>query len=186
MYECNDLAVGKVHLPAGVAQIAMRSNVPLVIADALEFDLPLIVVNAAFCNMAGRDPDEMLGRNCRFLQPPEGAGPPAARIRDFLASPDAREGNFVLPNVRKDGTRFLNMLFLAKLDSNGTTTHIVGSQFDITTESVTNLKSYGATLQNDIGAMNIILRAHGWNALPTHEDLTETIAYVETYRMVRG
>ena len=38
-------------------------------------------VNKAFCRMTGYDQDEILGRNCRFLQGPETDRASLARIR---------------------------------------------------------------------------------------------------------
>jgi len=38
------------------------------IADATAEDLPLVYVNPAFEKMTGYSSDEVLGRNCRFLQ----------------------------------------------------------------------------------------------------------------------
>ena len=38
-------------------------------------------VNEAFCRMTGYDQDEILGRNCRFLQGPETDKSSLARIR---------------------------------------------------------------------------------------------------------
>ena len=53
----------------------------ITIADPNLPDCPLMYVNEAFCRMTGYDQDEILGRNCRFLQGPEtGPGPPSRAL----------------------------------------------------------------------------------------------------------
>lgn len=53
----------------------------ITIADPNLPDCPLMYVNEAFCRMTGYDQDEILGRNCRFLQGPETDRASLARIR---------------------------------------------------------------------------------------------------------
>ena len=170
-------------LPAGLTDIALASTVPVVIADAAKDDTPLIVVNDAFCDMAGRDRSEMIGRNCRFLQPAKGAGPAVGRMRAFLVDTTAVEGKFVLPNERKDGSRFLNLLYLAKFGPVGRSPFVLGSQFDITTRTIGQLTAYGTELHRNIADMNAIISRAGWWAISHHEDLAETLDYIATYRL---
>ena len=53
----------------------------ITIADPNLPDCPLMYVNEAFCRMTGYDQDEILGRNCRFLQGPETDKATLARIK---------------------------------------------------------------------------------------------------------
>lgn len=53
----------------------------ITIADPNMPDCPLMYVNEAFCRMTGYDQDEILGRNCRFLQGPETDKAALARIK---------------------------------------------------------------------------------------------------------
>ena len=53
----------------------------ITIADPNLPDCPLMYVNEAFCRMTGYDQDEILGRNCRFLQGPETDKASLARIK---------------------------------------------------------------------------------------------------------
>lgn len=169
-------------IPAGMTEIAMHSTVPIVVADATREDMPLILANTAFCKMTGRTEDEVLGRNCRFMQPQGGAGPATARIRAFLEDPGVEDGNFILPNERKDGSRFLNLLYLVKIRDDEQTRLVLGSQFDISAESMDQLRAYGNALQADLDAMNTALQTAGFRAMSQDTDLDETLAYVETYR----
>ena len=58
-------------LPEGLRSAFAESRISLSLADAKAEDMPLIAVNQPFCDMSGYGPDEVLDRNCRFLQPDE-------------------------------------------------------------------------------------------------------------------
>lgn len=102
----------------------------VLIADARRHDLPIIYVNAAFQRMTGYRREEILGRNCRFLQGPETDREAVRRIRLRLAQ--HQEVHVTLCNYRKDGTPFWNDLFISPVrDEAGQVTHFVGVQHDI-------------------------------------------------------
>jgi len=118
-------------------ELALRFNViqaasqGIVIVDATRTDFPMIFVNAGFERMTGYQSEEVIGRNCRFLQGPD--TDPAARaiIRTTLASRKA--GMVELVNYRRDGTPFWNQLLISPIvNTAGTLTHYVGVQVDIT------------------------------------------------------
>lgn len=102
----------------------------VVIADANQPGMPLVYANKAFLTITGYSRDEVLGRNCRFLQ---GAGtdPEAVtQIRHALA--EKKETQVALRNYRKDGTPFWNNIFIGPVrDELGHCTHFVGIQSDI-------------------------------------------------------
>ena len=103
----------------------------IVISDPNQPDNPLIYVNDGFERLTGYSRQEVLGRNCRFLQ---GAGTdPAAlsHIRECIR--ERRDCLVELLNYRKDGTPFWNRLSIAPLrDGEGRLTHFVGVQSDVT------------------------------------------------------
>ena len=101
------------------------------IANAQLPDLPLTYVNPAFEVMTGYSLEEVLGRNCRFLQGPDTSDPPVTVIREAIH--DQREVLVVLKNYRKDGTFFWNELSLSPIrNREGQVTHFVGIQTDVT------------------------------------------------------
>ncbi|NJN92985.1 MAG: PAS domain S-box protein [Anaerolineales bacterium] len=103
----------------------------ITIADASQPDLPLIYVNAAFERITGYSADEVLNRNCRFLQGPETNQPALDELRSALKT--GQSCTVVLRNYRKDGTLFWNRLSLSPIvDTAGNPTHFVGVQVDIT------------------------------------------------------
>jgi PAS domain S-box-containing protein len=103
----------------------------IVISDPSQPDNPLIYVNDGFERLTGYRRDEVLGRNCRFLQG-EGTDPAVLeQIRESIR--ERRDCLVELLNYRKDGTPFWNRLSIAPLqDAQGRLTHFVGVQSDIT------------------------------------------------------
>lgn len=103
----------------------------VVMADATQPDMPLVYANDAFHAMTGFTPEEILGRNCRFLQGNETDPDTVAAIHDAIAK--RRAANVTLLNYRKDGTSFWNHLSLSPVfDDQGDCTHYIGIQQDIT------------------------------------------------------
>lgn len=75
---------------------------------SVDGDRPLIYVNQAFLDETGYTHDEVIGRNCRFLQG-EGTDPETVqKIRDSLEKFEPIDIEIL--NYRKDGTPFLNRL----------------------------------------------------------------------------
>lgn len=105
---------------------AMESSANgIVIVDSRVQGQPIIYANPAFLQMTGYGLDEVIGRNCRFLQGAERDQAAIAQIRDALR--DEREGNAVLKNVRKNGEDFWNDLHIAPVcNEAGRVTHYVG------------------------------------------------------------
>mmetsp|Transcript_71999 Transcript_71999/g.188688 ORF Transcript_71999/g.188688 Transcript_71999/m.188688 type:complete len:244 (-) Transcript_71999:82-813(-) len=92
-----------------VARSIRDSNVSISIADPQIPDTPLIAVSQGFCALTGYAQESVVGRNCRFLnddcdmrnEDREGLREASASGKHFCA---------LLPNVRADGTPFLNLL----------------------------------------------------------------------------
>jgi PAS domain S-box-containing protein len=101
----------------------------IVIADALEPDCPIIYANHGFEELTGYPRDEVLGRNCRFLQGPETDPDTVAAIRRALAGQS--ECHVTIRNYRKDGRPFWNEVRITPIfDDHGQVTHYVGVQAD--------------------------------------------------------
>lgn len=105
----------------------------IVITDFLRPDNPIVYCNTAFQRITGYRREEILGRNCRFLQ--AGAAD-AERLREIReAINEGRGCRVVLENFRKDGSAFWNRLTLSPVfDATGLLTHYVGIQEDVTDE----------------------------------------------------
>ena len=113
----------------------VESRDGIVITDATLPDNPLIFVNPAFERMTGYSRDEVVGRNCRFLQ---------GDLRDQRALDIIRESVqrgepciVTLQNIRKDGSLFWNELSLSPIrDTQGRLTHFMGIQKDVSAEKL--------------------------------------------------
>ncbi|MBC7453595.1 MAG: EAL domain-containing protein [Massilia sp.] len=103
----------------------------IVITSAAAPNYLIEYVNPAFERITGYSADEVIGRNCKFLQGDDDDQGGLDEIRAALR--EQREGNAVLRNYRKDATQFWNHLYVAPVrDAAGIVTHFVASQYDIT------------------------------------------------------
>ncbi len=161
------------------------SGIALSLADARKEDFPLSAVNPAFCTLTGYDEDEVVGRNCRFLQPEGGAGPVRQRIRDFLHDQTQREGRFLLPNVRKNGENFLNLLYMTKIQDKGRDAFILGSQFDFTRHDRRGHDGYDETLRHDVRELGVLTGEMGMVTLGTFQSLATSAAIIAEARLGR-
>jgi len=123
-------------LPSGLRTLTLNeSPIGISIADATREDLPLIYVNDGFCDLTGYDREEVIGRNCRFLQG-DGTDPgTVTELREALAA--ERPVAVEIRNYRKDGSMFWNRLSITPVeDDAGTVTHFFGFQEDITDQKL--------------------------------------------------
>ena len=103
----------------------------IVIADPQQPDCPLVYVNEAFLRMTGYTEAEVLGRNCRFLQGEETDPGAVRRLREAVRH--ERPCQVSVLNYRRDGATFWNEVTVSPVrDAQGTLTHFVGVQTDIT------------------------------------------------------
>ena len=118
----------------------------ITIAEA-DGDQLLRYANDAFLEITGYDREEVLGRNCRFLQGEATSPEPVRRIRTALDRelPVSVE----LRNYRKDGTMFWNHLEIAPVYGESGVSHFVGFQQDVTerVESKRALERYERIVQ---------------------------------------
>ncbi|MDT7952701.1 MAG: HWE histidine kinase domain-containing protein [Acetobacteraceae bacterium] len=103
------------------------------ISDPSLPDNPIIYVNAAFETLTGYPMDEVVGRNCRFLQGPETDQADVERLRGAIA--DQSRISLDLLNYRRDGSRFWNRLLVTPVfAADGDLQYFFASQFDVTVE----------------------------------------------------
>ncbi|WP_293353169.1 MULTISPECIES: PAS domain S-box protein [unclassified Microcoleus] len=101
------------------------------IADATKPEYPIIYCNPAFESMTGYRREEILGKNCRFLQGSDTDSEALEIIRQALTTES--ECQVILKNYRKDRTVFWNALSISPVrDKTGKLTHFIGVQRDIT------------------------------------------------------
>lgn len=98
-----------------------------VVTDPSLPDNPIVYASQGFLNLTGYTLDQILGRNCRFLQGPETDPKSVERIRKAIES--GSDMSVCLLNYRVDGSTFWNQFFIAGLrDAAGEVTNYVGVQ----------------------------------------------------------
>jgi PAS domain S-box-containing protein len=109
----------------------IATDITFSITDPRQPDNPLVWVNPSFTRITGYEADEVVGRNCRFLQGP--ATDRAALDELHTALAERRTVTTTLLNYRKDGTAFWNQLSISPVfDGEGTLVSFVGVQTDVT------------------------------------------------------
>ncbi|CAD7697107.1 unnamed protein product [Ostreobium quekettii] len=103
----------------------------LVVTDANQEDAPIVFVNEQFELSTGYTAQEVVGKNCRFLQAAPGAprvpSQPSSTIRRALDT--GKSTSVKLMNYKKDGSPVWNDLSIVPLrDTEGKITHHVGMQ----------------------------------------------------------
>ncbi|CAM3567785.1 sensor histidine kinase [Polaromonas hydrogenivorans] len=103
----------------------------ITIGQASDGEFPLVYANPAFYRLTGYEPDDVIGKDCRFLQRGLTTQPGLQTLRTAIAN--GVESTVLLHNFRKDGTGFWNELTVSPvLNDSGTLTHYVGIQYDVT------------------------------------------------------
>ncbi len=97
------------------------------VANPEEPDCPIVYSNPAFAELTGYGLDEIVGRNCRFLQGPETDRKTVREIHQAVAQNQVLMT--CLLNYRADGTTFHNLLMLQPLELINGKQFIVGCQY---------------------------------------------------------
>jgi len=109
-----------------------------VVTDPSLPDNPIVYATQGFLNLTGYSLDQVLGRNCRFLQGPETDPKSVEKIRGAIET--GNDMSVCLLNYRVDGTTFWNQFFIAALrDANGNITNYVGVQCKVSDQYAANV-----------------------------------------------
>ncbi len=107
------------------------TRMPMIVTDANRPDHPIAFAKEAFLQLTGYAEEEVLGRNCRFLQGPRTDRETVQEIREALA--EQRPFQAEILNYRKDGTPFWNALFVGPIfGRDGRLLYFFASQLDVT------------------------------------------------------
>lgn len=122
--------MGHVTLDHNVLGLIENSPIASVISNPRLADNPLVACNDAFCTLTGYAPDEIIGRNCRFLAGPGTEAWLTEEIRSGLR--ERRPTLVEILNYKRDGTPFRNAVLVAPIfDSTGSLLWFLGSQVEM-------------------------------------------------------
>jgi len=136
----DDLVSTVVHhalVKTAIRRVVGECQFCVTVADPRGNDIPLIAVSEAFEAMTGYTRSEVLGVNCRFLN----HGCPVSRqdlIGLQIASASGSAFTALLPNRKKSGEQFINLLDLRGLtiarhcETNEEMWYLIGIQADVT------------------------------------------------------
>lgn len=154
---------------------------PMVVADARQPDYPIVLANQAFLDLTGYSSDEIVGRNCRFLQGRSTAASDVAEVRSAIA--DGRSTTVELLNYRKDGTAFWNQLHLSPIrDEAGDIAYFFASQVDVTEYrkvQVLEASEHRLLMEVDHRAKNVLAVVNSVVRLTRSEDPAQYAAAVQ-------
>jgi PAS domain S-box-containing protein len=143
-FSAMELVTSEMHLPENLAnlikQIIQRKDKSMTlrkmektsfcISNATTRNCPLVYASQSFLRLTGYQRNEILGKNCKFLQGAE--TDPYAIEAMSRAVTEGKDISITLLNYRKDGTTFWNDLQLAHIKDNaGRTIFIVGIQKEV-------------------------------------------------------
>ncbi len=121
-----------IHIDLSMAMKAIDcANDGITIVDLGQPGQPLVFINKSFEKMTGYQRQEVIGKNCNFLQGANVDQSQVAAIREAIL--ERRSCRLLLKNYRKDGTLFWNELSLAPIED---TNYYIGIQKDVTNEIV--------------------------------------------------
>ncbi len=135
-------------IPFVLSQILDTVVNGVTLSDPDQPDNPIVYANVAFELITGYDRNEILGRNCRFLQGTDRDQPEIERIRAGIR--DRQSVTVTLRNYRKDGSLFHNRFTIRPLfDPQGQLIYYLGIQYDVTdqVEAQEELRRLNAQLE---------------------------------------
>lgn len=106
------------------------SQSAMIVCDPAQPDNPIIFANQAFLRLTGYEQDEVIGRNCRFLQGPETDQRALQQVQQAMTC--RHEVCVEVLNYRKDGSTFWNEVFISPLfNEQGQLVYFFASQLDV-------------------------------------------------------
>ena len=150
-----------------------QTRMAICLTDPRLDDNPIVFANRAFRHLSGYSEDEIIGRNCRFMQGPDTDPEQIARLRNAIETQEVLV--IELLNYRKDGSTFWNALHIGPIyDDDGTLIYFFGSQWDVSdVRTARAQKAYAKELARELshrvknmfsviaGIVNVTGRARG-------------------------
>ncbi|HEY8381857.1 MAG TPA: histidine kinase famiy protein [Microvirga sp.] len=139
------------------------TRMPMILTDPNQPDNPVAFANRAFQDLTGYTEDEILGRNCRFLQGAQTDRETVRELREAVAA--QRAVSVEILNYKRDGTPFWNACFIGPVfDQDGKLLYFFASQLDVTRRRTSEAAFRQAQKMESIGQLTAGL-AHDFNNL---------------------
>ena len=116
-------------LREAIAALLLDQRLAMVVTDPLLADNPIVHASRGFCDLTGYAEQEVLGRNCRFLQGPATDVTAIERVR--AAVRDGRPISVDIVNYRKNGEPFGSRIHIDPLQVDGRPPYFVGVQQEV-------------------------------------------------------
>jgi len=133
------------------AAAVRATRMAMVITNPTLPDNPIVYANEAFQRLTGYDLEEIIGRNCRFLQGPDTDRDAVAKVRHAIDHGENVEIDLL--NYRKDGSTFWNALYMSPVFSDdGQVQFFFASQLDVTEriEAQSYISRQKAMVENEV------------------------------------
>lgn len=105
-------------------------DIGVIISDPHKEDNPIVYVNPGFTKTTGYSSEDVIGKNCRFLQATSEQESSLSPLREAIKSKSPYEG--VIKNYKKNGELFYNLLYIAPYFEKDKLKYFIGLQHDIT------------------------------------------------------
>ncbi len=154
----------------------------IVITDPLRTDNPIIYANPAFSELTGYANEQIIGRNCRFLQRDDREQVAVKEVRDAISK--GMTITSILRNYKKNGTLFWNELTVSPVkDEQGRIINFVGIQNDVTAriDSEKRVQEFYSVISHELRTP--LSSIHG--ALTAIEEGSAGRANAQVMRLVR-
>nr|WP_269142301.1 PAS domain-containing protein [Sphingomonas sp. IC-11] len=139
------------------------TRMPMILTDPHQPDNPIVFANKAFLDLTLYEEEEVLGRNCRFLQGARTDSESVAELRDAVAANQSIALEIL--NYKRDGTPFWNAVFIGPVyDTSGKLLYFFASQLDVTRRRESERSYLQAQKMEAVGQLTAGL-AHDFNNL---------------------
>lgn len=119
------------HLLKYISELLNQAHLGIVVSDPNQPDNPIIYANNYITEELGYTQEEIIGKNCRFLQGTERSQEAVSELREAIAKGEAISK--VIKNFKKDGSVFYNQLTISPIyDEDHKLKFFLGIQRDVT------------------------------------------------------